>query len=360
MDLQPYGILDAGVRRAEHVSPAGAATQFASGLNTSRFGFRGSEDLEDGVEAIFRLESGFNPGTGVSSNTASLFDRTAMVGFRARDWRLQLGRLEGFAYELAAEGATDPLSTAFNLPNYASPPAAGSKAPVLGVNPLQGLLSYTYGQLRFNNSVKVTTQEGPWSLGGFHALGGVSGSLQADSVNGAHIGWNAAGLRWDALVQQSRDLHGVHSTLLAAAASGHLGHWKLLAGTSDLRVGAGFDSGTLGNGASASGILGTSTTVSPALASSGQEFHLRIHDAGLTWTADSGASLTFAGYRTLTQGRGPGDSLALAVLGKRPLGRRTTLYLGFDHSTSGGRLAAGPVSGSPVGNAVTAGLNQRF
>ncbi len=54
-----YGVLDAGVE----LSSAGKGTVtrvISGGQFASRWGLTGSEDLGDGLRAIFRLESGFN------------------------------------------------------------------------------------------------------------------------------------------------------------------------------------------------------------------------------------------------------------------------------------------------------------
>ncbi|MCB5364818.1 porin [Pusillimonas sp. CC-YST705] len=58
----------------------------------SHWGLRGSEDLGNGLSAIFTLESGFNPGTGMSGQGNRLFGRQAFVGLKG-DWgQLAFGR----------------------------------------------------------------------------------------------------------------------------------------------------------------------------------------------------------------------------------------------------------------------------
>lgn len=355
-----FGILDAGVRHVGQVSSAGSLTQFASGLNTSRVGIRGSEDIGDGIQASLRLVAGLNPGTGVQSNSGALFDRTADVGLRVHETQLRFGRQEGFGYELAAAGATDPISMALNVPDYASPAAAGSKAPVLGANPLQAVYSYTYGQLRFNNVLRAETTGNPWSAGVQYSVGGVASQATADSLRAAHLGWSAAPLRADALVQQTRDIRDRLSTLYVLAGSYEHAAWKFQAGVHRLDIDAGFDSSTLGNGASSSGILGTSTTVSPVLASPTQDFRLRVLDAGATWTVVPGRVLTLAAYRTTTDGLAAGQNNTVVGLGKWYLAPRVALYLAIDHATSTGQLAVKTVSGTTVENATSAGINVRF
>src|SRR5262245_26651230 len=58
-----FGVVDVGVR---HVKNGDQSVNSVStgGVNTSRIGFRGVEDLGDGLGAGFWLESGFRPDTG--------------------------------------------------------------------------------------------------------------------------------------------------------------------------------------------------------------------------------------------------------------------------------------------------------
>lgn len=74
-----YGIIDAGTE----VSNAGKGTKtrvVSGGLYGSRWGMRGSEDLGNGVSALFRLESGINLDDGTLGQGGRLFGREAVVG----------------------------------------------------------------------------------------------------------------------------------------------------------------------------------------------------------------------------------------------------------------------------------------
>jgi len=359
--LHPYGIIDGGVRHIDLVSPAGASTQFASGLNTSRIGLLGSETISPDWQASLRLESGFNSGTGASSNSSSLFDRTADVGLRWKWLEFKAGRMEGFGYELAATGVTDPLAMALNLPNYSSPAAAGSKAPVLGANPLQGVYSYTYGQLRFNNAVRLSSTGENWAAGLIYAFGGVAGDFSADSVRAGHLGWHLGSIAsLDAIAQQSLDATGNRSTLYALAGAWNVSVFRLQAGLHQIRIDAGFNSAGLGNGASSSGILGNSTTVSPVLATAQENFRFQVTDLGATWTVAPGRLLTLATYRSQSDGAGQGDSITLVALGKWFLSPRVSLYLEADQHNSSGRLAVKPLSGTSIATAYMTGINLHF
>lgn len=78
-----FGIADLAARSV-HNEGASAARSLVSGSNsTSRIGFRGVEDLGDGLSASFHLEAGMALDTG-SSVTTQFFDRRATVGVASR------------------------------------------------------------------------------------------------------------------------------------------------------------------------------------------------------------------------------------------------------------------------------------
>lgn len=87
-----YGLLDAGVTR-ELGGADGAVTKLASGVQSgSRIGFKGVEDLGNGLQAIFKLENGFDTDTGKAANGGALFGRHAYVGLSGAYGQLTLGR----------------------------------------------------------------------------------------------------------------------------------------------------------------------------------------------------------------------------------------------------------------------------
>lgn len=61
--------------------------------NASRLGFRGSEDLGDGLRAFFGLEMGFNANSGSFADATSIY-RNSFVGLAAPWGSLALGRLD--------------------------------------------------------------------------------------------------------------------------------------------------------------------------------------------------------------------------------------------------------------------------
>lgn len=116
-----YGVADAYIgQNVTKVTTAGTETKVSqgqingSGLSSSRWGLRGSEDLGGGLAAVFTLESGFDISTGASANNAgnsatgaasTLFGRIATVGLKGSFGEVRLGR-QYSAYD-SLRGATN-------------------------------------------------------------------------------------------------------------------------------------------------------------------------------------------------------------------------------------------------------------
>ncbi|CAB3642186.1 hypothetical protein LMG24238_00372 [Paraburkholderia sediminicola] len=77
-----YGLIDAGFTYVNHAGAQGKSLyQYGDGVaQASRWGLRGTEDLGNGLKALFTLENGFNSGTGALGQGSSLFGRQAYVG----------------------------------------------------------------------------------------------------------------------------------------------------------------------------------------------------------------------------------------------------------------------------------------
>ncbi|KAF1023811.1 MAG: Outer membrane porin protein [Paracidovorax wautersii] len=75
---QIYGVMDMGVEYLDRVEGQGSLTRvpaLTGGQLASRLGFRGTEDLGNGLKANFVLESGFSPGKGQLLQSGRLFGR---------------------------------------------------------------------------------------------------------------------------------------------------------------------------------------------------------------------------------------------------------------------------------------------
>jgi len=69
-----------------------------SSVLPSRWGLRGSEDLGNGVHAIFELESGFAPNSGALQNGNRAFGRSAWVGLETPYGTIRAGRQINMTY----------------------------------------------------------------------------------------------------------------------------------------------------------------------------------------------------------------------------------------------------------------------
>jgi predicted porin len=120
-----YGIVDAGI--VHTTNDSGNKTSVDAGLlQTSRYGFRGVEDLGNGLKARFGLEgtllndigSGGVPTGGATSATpanTSLFDREATVGLVGNFGSIDFGRQNILG--IGSVGLADPMGLAFAATN---------------------------------------------------------------------------------------------------------------------------------------------------------------------------------------------------------------------------------------------------
>lgn len=96
-----YGIVDAALARISNANAEGkSVTKMPSltGSLPSRIGFRGEEALGKGLSAVFAVEAGFGPDTGLSGQGNRLFGRQAWVGLKGGWGTLQLGRVMNMTY----------------------------------------------------------------------------------------------------------------------------------------------------------------------------------------------------------------------------------------------------------------------
>lgn len=106
-----YGLVDAwvGTVKDNNLSRSGVNVPHpfsgsGGGLQTSRFGLKGSEDLGGGLKANFLLEAGFDPSTGVANgytnpygapgnSSTAVFGRQAWMGVSGGFGELKLGKM---------------------------------------------------------------------------------------------------------------------------------------------------------------------------------------------------------------------------------------------------------------------------
>lgn len=153
-----YGLVDVFVGESTSKITIGSAvaksepgTSLTSGgLNGSRWGLRGSEDLGGGLKASFQLEQGFSADTGAAAATVG-FNRTSKVGLSGAFGSIEMGRQYTHLFQLV-DGFDAQGSSSFSATNAIFGPAVLS-----GV-----VLAPT---LRRDNMVQYTSPD----MGGFTA-----------------------------------------------------------------------------------------------------------------------------------------------------------------------------------------------
>jgi predicted porin len=184
--VQVYGLIDAGVEYVNHANAAGDSVVkvVSGGKNTSRWGFRGSEDLGGGLKAVFGLEGGILLDTGAADG--ALFKRQAFVGLDGKFGRAVIGRSFTTVYDFVIK--YDPMGFA---PNYSWATSGAATGPS------------KYGMTTaFDNLIKYSGTTGEFSYGATIGLGEQAGSA-ADARKYAVAGaWNHGGLGLMAAYEQ--------------------------------------------------------------------------------------------------------------------------------------------------------------
>ncbi|MGF7000503.1 porin [Paraburkholderia sp. GAS32] len=166
-----YGIIDEGfevvsnVKTAERTGKTMYQLDSSSGLNPSRWGLRGSEDLGAGWKTIFTLENGFEVNTGKLGQGGAEWGRQAFVGLANENYgSLTLGR----QYD-SVEDFVGPFGVA---DQWASQRAAHP-----------GTLDTLNLLIRTNNSVKYASPSySGLTFGGLYSLGGQPGSISLNQL----------------------------------------------------------------------------------------------------------------------------------------------------------------------------------
>jgi predicted porin len=211
-----YGIADVWVGRVSETDAFGAkdsATLMESGgLNGSRWGLKGSEDLGGGLKAVFKLEQGFKIDTGTS---AGGFNRQAYVG------------LEGGFGSVTFGNTWTAMDDVLGASNSGFDSALSASNSVLAV---QALYASNPG-----NTIKYTSPSfGGISAGFSHSLDEVSG-VKAD-VTDFSLSYAAGPVAANFAYQLQNDVTDLKLTALNG--SYDLGAAKLLASYGQAKAGA--------------------------------------------------------------------------------------------------------------------------
>lgn len=319
-----YGILDAGLSYNSNsvvaTGSAGSKLEASQGqLATSRFGLTGSEDLGGGNKAVFTLESGFKPTTGVSSQATVLFDRRANVGMSGNFGTLTMGRDTNAGYDYAGQGITDPLALAYD--GYINDLADTTKfAGSQKINAVISVVSNTSaGTTRNEGSLKYTspTVNGVQATVVYHP-GGTAGSSTPKSA------WSA-GLKADLGVATLAYAHWSANDASSRSASYdsfggtfNAGGVKFTAGYHDLKGDAGYSQGNL--------TVDTTKTIVGATASANGEYKVITVGAAYNFTPALKSTLAYNTGKVISGGNGLGKLNNTVFQNEYSVSKRTVAY----------------------------------
>lgn len=202
-----YGVVDMGYVNASAQNSATGAQKF-SGINSgnqfgSRLGFRGTEDLGNGLKALFTLEYGLAADVGAASWTGTA--RQSFLGLTGNFGTVVAGRLQNPGYNFALKydtfgasinspvgqlsdnaglsiSARDGLGRLDNAVAYVSPTFSG----------LTLVAAYAFGeQIKNNNMAAVpagvrgdnTSPQAVWALAAEYAIGDLNVGVVYHDLN---------------------------------------------------------------------------------------------------------------------------------------------------------------------------------
>ena len=114
-----YGVIDTGIgyNKIKGNGYDGSKLGMINGIQAgSRWGLRGSEDLGDGLGAVFTVESGFDSGGGTRGQGGRLFGRQATLGLANDAWgTVEFGRQATVGSNYLGE--IDPFYTSYTQSN---------------------------------------------------------------------------------------------------------------------------------------------------------------------------------------------------------------------------------------------------
>jgi len=164
-----YGVIDTGLgyNKIKGDGYDGSKLGMINGIQAgSRWGLRGSEDLGDGLRAVFKLESGFDSGHGSRAQNGRLFGRQATIGLTSDAWgTVEFGRQATVGSNYLAD--IDPFYTSYTQSNL-------------------GLGFSAANTMRWDNMVMYRSP----SMSGFEFAAGYS--FNADDTNANETGFRTA------------------------------------------------------------------------------------------------------------------------------------------------------------------------
>jgi len=321
-----YGVIDQALTSQNQSSGSTVTSLLGSGYTTERLGFKGSEDMGNGLKANFMLETGFNSSRGTAD--AAFWQRTSTVGLSAESWgAVNFGRQYTPLFSIQAQNdlfRVAGIGSIYSLTN-------------VGVTRASNSIRYDSPSMSgFSVAAMYAVGDTSAATDGIHAGGTADSSTGAAGVPmnlGRDAGFNvkygngplALGLGYDKLY-----LVAPIATFYDAQKT-----WNFT-GSYDFKVvavQAGYQESKIDNNVADNSVWNVGATVPVFGADSVKLQYSDRHDK-LTDNADS--KLTSVGY-------------------VHPMSKRTTLYATYAHMSNGAKVNQGFIFGHT--GAITNGDN---
>ena len=254
-----YGLLDTYVEYRTH-NNAALDSRWAlnsGGMNTSRWGMRGSEDLGGGLKGVFQLEGELSLDTGAGGS--ALFGRQANVGLEGSWGRLVAGRSYSTSYDFLI--AFDPLGYA---PAYSWATSAGATG-----NRKDGMVTGVSNLLKYRGEFAGVR------VGANYGFGEVVGNTSDAATMNLGLGYGIGGLQLVATAEQ------INGTSTAAGARDR---------TRTYHLAASYDFGTVK-------LFGAARDYGKSFAAGGTDNDSRTYWVGASWLPIPALTLTAAYYK---------------------------------------------------------------
>ncbi|CAH2897579.1 MULTISPECIES: porin [Paraburkholderia] len=354
-----YGLLDAGVTYTSNVAHNSKWAAGSGGIDQSRFGLRGSEDLGGGLKAIFTLESGFNVNNGRFANNNGMFNRQAFVGLSSAQFgSVTLGRQYDAAQDFLA-----PLT------------ATGSWGGTYFAHPFNNDNLNTNGGFAVNNSVKYSSANyAGFTFGGTYGFSNQAGAFANNREYSLGAAYQWQGLRLGAAYAQQNNPGATNAA--GTASNGGATDGGFLGATGNFRQ---REFGAAGSYAFGPATVGLAWTQSRIDNVAGVQQSLRANNYEVNGKYNLTPALGLGVAYTFTDGKGYGTAAnggstsvryhQIGLQADYALSRRTDVYAQavYQHAMGDGGVASiysGDITQAPSSSknqtAATVGLRHRF
>ena len=328
-----YGVADLFFGQMEKGAPGKQLKQTVvdtDGLSSSRWGFKGAEDLGGGLKANFVLEGGMKMDTGEQKTAGSIFDRVATVGLSGTFGAVTLGR-QATPY--------DALRASTN--NTYDSKALTATDIVWGKD--RSYSEVTAYESRLSNSIAFTSANYSGFSGAVAVNFGENKGLGLNNVSvdaGQAVSLNAQYASGPLLVGMAYQAQKTQNAATTAASTGTVStQYTLIAGSYDFGL--------------AKLTAGYNTAKADATNAKDKQYQV-----GVTVPFSKGASVAF-GYakgKGEIAGKDGKNGTGYSLVGVYDLSKRTTLYAGWMDTQA--KSAAG--AETYKNSAVAIGVRHKF